>query len=47
VNELNWKPKLNFEETLKMTTDGYLVDLKIESNVYAARIEQIKKYCSL
>lgn len=46
VNQLNWKPKLNFEDTIRFTIDGYLQELKLENNVYNCRVEQIKKYCS-
>jgi len=46
VNQLQWKPKLNFEQTIKFTTDGYEVDMKKGSDVYSARVEQIKNYCT-
>lgn len=46
VNQLQWKPKLNFEQTIKFTTDGYEVDMKKGSDVYCARVEQIKNYCT-
>jgi CDP-glucose 4,6-dehydratase len=45
VNQLDWKPRLNFEQTIKFTVDGYLSELKNNSDVYDGRIEQIKKYC--
>lgn len=46
VNVLQWKPKLNFEQTIKFTTDGYEVDMKAGADVYRSRVEQIKTYCS-
>lgn len=46
VNQLQWKPKLNFEQTIKFTTDGYEVDMKKGADVYSARVEQIKNYCT-
>ena len=42
---LNWKPVLNFDETVKMTVDGYL--LKEKNDIYDNRIKQIKQYCEL
>ena len=44
VNILGWKPKLNFEQTIHMTVQGYLDEMKANNNVYNARVEQIKKY---
>lgn len=45
VNLLGWKPKLNFEETIKFTIDGYLEEFSILNNIYDCRVEQIKSYC--
>lgn len=45
VNQLGWKPKLNFEQTIKMTVDGYLAEIEHKKDLYAARVEQIKNYC--
>ncbi|MHB8261235.1 MAG: CDP-glucose 4,6-dehydratase [Bacteroidia bacterium] len=45
VNKLGWKPKLNFEETMRFTLDGYLQELE-NKNIYQARVEQIKAYCA-
>lgn len=45
VNQLNWHPILNFEETVKFTVDGYLAE-KNTQNTLASRIEQIKDYVS-
>lgn len=38
---LNWKPALEFEQTVKFTVDGYSV---IDENIYHARIKQIEAY---
>jgi CDP-glucose 4,6-dehydratase len=46
VNQLGWKPKLNFEETIKFTIDGYLEEFSILNNIYDCRVEQIKSYCN-
>ncbi len=46
VNLLNWKPKLNFEETIRFTIEGYLQELDKTNHMYDCRVEQIKKYCS-
>jgi len=45
VNLLEWKPKLDFEQTVKFTIEGYLTEIKSTENLYEARVEQIKKYC--
>lgn len=45
VNQLNWKPKLNFENTIKFTIEGYLEELDSNNNLYDCRVNQIKKYC--
>jgi len=44
ITQLDWKPKLNFEETIQFTIDGYLQELE-NKNMYQARVEQIKAYC--
>jgi CDP-glucose 4,6-dehydratase len=46
VNQLGWKPRLNFEETIKFTIDGYLEEFSILNNIYDCRVEQIKSYCN-
>lgn len=46
VNQLGWKPKLDFEKTIQFTVDGYMAEMKANENVYQARVEQIKKYCN-
>ncbi len=45
VNLLGWKPKLNFEETIQSTIDGYLQELNKNNNVYDCRVKQIEAYC--
>ncbi len=55
TNYLGWKPKLNFEQTIQFTIDGYLQELDKKNNgstslttsIYNCRLEQIKKYCNL
>ncbi len=44
--QLDWKPRLNFEKTIDVTISGYLQELKPGTDVYAARLEQLKQYCS-
>jgi CDP-glucose 4,6-dehydratase len=46
VMQLDWKPRLNFEKTIAFTINGYLQELKSGTNVYDARLEQLKQYCS-
>ncbi len=55
VNFLGWKPKLDFEQTIQFTIEGYLQELKkekpavdegVNSEIYNCRVEQIKKYCN-
>ena len=43
INELKWKPVLNFENTVKLTVDGYIVDLLGESSI-KNRIDTINEY---
>ncbi len=45
INKLGWKPKLNFQETIQFTVDGYLKELEGTKDLYESRVEQIKKYC--
>ena len=45
VKNLDWKPKLNFKETIQFTIDGYLQELE-NKNLYDCRVEQIKAYCN-
>lgn len=46
VNLLSWKPKLNFEETIQFTIQGYQDELNIQNNIYDRRVKQIESYCS-
>jgi CDP-glucose 4,6-dehydratase len=46
VNQLGWKPKLNFEETIQFTINGYLEELNSKNNIYQCRVNQIDAYCS-
>ncbi|MBS1638268.1 MAG: CDP-glucose 4,6-dehydratase [Bacteroidetes bacterium] len=45
VNLLGWKPKLNFEQTIAFTIDGYLFEIEEKGNIYQSRVEQINAYC--
>ena len=45
VNKLDWKPKLNFEQTIQFTIDGYLQELELKNNLYNCRVKQIEAYC--
>lgn len=40
---LGWKPLLNFDETISLTAEGYLVETD-NQDVYRHRLSQIKKY---
>lgn len=46
VNLLDWKPKLNFEETIQFTINGYLDELNHLNNIYDCRVKQINAYCN-
>lgn len=46
VNHLNWKPKLNFEQTIKFTIEGYLSEINDPNDVYNSRVKQINAYCN-
>jgi CDP-glucose 4,6-dehydratase len=46
VNLLDWKPKLNFEETIQFTINGYLDELDPQNDIYDCRVKQIKAYCN-
>ena len=46
TTDLDWKPHLDFEQTIAFTVNGYLQELKAGTDVYVARIEQIKQYCA-
>ncbi|PBQ33960.1 CDP-glucose 4,6-dehydratase [Sphingobacteriaceae bacterium] len=47
VNFLDWKPKLNFEQTIQYTLDGYLDEINAVDNLYLRRASQLEMYCSL
>lgn len=42
---LNWRPVLDFDETIKITVDGYLLD--DVNDIYKSRVDQIIFYCNL
>jgi CDP-glucose 4,6-dehydratase len=46
TNLLGWRPVLSFEETAKMTVEGYEADLR-NSNPLENRIQQIQEYTQL
>lgn len=46
VNLLDWKPKLNFKETIQFTIDGYIQELDSKNNIYDCRVKQIESYCT-
>lgn len=51
VNFLDWKPKLNFEETIQFTINGYHEELNAiaigsQNNIFDCRVKQIELYCS-
>ncbi len=43
IKLLDWRPVLNFEETVHMTADGYLAESNVK-NIYIERVKQIYKY---
>lgn len=46
VQKLGWKPKLNFEQTIKFTIQGYQDELSSQQDIYDLRVKQIKAYCN-
>ncbi len=42
---LNWRPLLNFEETISYTVDGYIAE-KEGKSLYESRVQQINSYIS-
>lgn len=46
VNQLGWKPKLDFKNTIKFTADGYSQELSSPESVYQSRVSQIRLYCN-
>lgn len=45
ANEINWVPQLSFEETIRYTVEGYLV--QDDKDVYNHRVKQIQDYTNL
>lgn len=45
LTHLNWRPLLNFEETIEYTVEGYLAQ-KAPGNIYDKRVGQISNYTS-
>lgn len=45
ANTLNWVPQLNFEDTIKFTVEGYLV--QDDKDIYSHRVKQIEDYTEL
>ena len=45
VNQLGWKPKLDFEKTIAFTIQGYQDEQNTKNNVYQCRVNQINNYC--
>ncbi len=45
LTQLNWRPLLTFDETIKYTIEGYIAE-KTSANLYQERINQIKNYTS-
>ena len=43
LTHLNWRPLLNFEETIQFTIQGYLVERQL-NDIYQSRVDQIEKY---
>jgi CDP-glucose 4,6-dehydratase len=43
LTQLQWRPLLNFEETIQFTTEGYLCESDVNS-IYEARVNQLKKF---
>lgn len=46
VNFLNWKPKLNFEQTIQFTVSGYMDEMDQTKDLYTNRVKQITNYCN-
>jgi CDP-glucose 4,6-dehydratase len=46
VNHLDWKPRLDFENTIRFTVNGYVQELENNPDLYQNRVEQIKQYCN-
>lgn len=46
VNHLDWKPRLDFENTIRFTVNGYVQEIENNPDLYQNRVEQIKQYCN-
>jgi CDP-glucose 4,6-dehydratase len=46
VHCLQWKPVLNFEETVEMTVKGYKDEIN-NNNIYQSRVKQIEEYIQI
>jgi CDP-glucose 4,6-dehydratase len=44
---LNWKPVLNFGETVEFTANGYMEELMGKDNLYECRLAQLDQYLQL
>ncbi|HQJ21646.1 MAG TPA: CDP-glucose 4,6-dehydratase [Bacteroidales bacterium] len=47
VRELGWKPVLDFNDTVRMTINGYLNDIRRTKPSYEDRLETIKEYINI
>ncbi len=45
ANEINWVPQLSFEETIRFTVEGYIV--QDQEDIYEHRVKQINEYTEL
>ena len=45
VNLLDWKPRLNFVDTIRFTVNGYMTEIEGKEDIYQSRVEQINAYC--
>lgn len=45
ANDLKWLPQLNFEETIRFTVEGYMV--QDDPAIYAKRVAQIEEYTKI
>jgi len=47
ITQLDWRPILNFEQTIAFTIQGYLDEINDKGNVYGCRVKQIEAYKKL
>ena len=45
VNLLGWKPRLDFQQTIDFTVNGYIDELRSPESLYDKRVRQIREYC--